>query len=254
MNFSIIGSGNMAYYFGERCLAAGHKVDYVIARNEKSGTELANKLQSKFSINLSDAASENVLLAVPDNAIRTFANDPIFSHKNVIHTSGSIGLHEIKHMSDHIACLWPIYSIQKNQLPERNDVPFVMQASSQKMRNKAIRLVKCLTNNLVEASDEEKATLHLVAVFVNNFTNHLYTIGNKLLEERALSFDIMLPLIQAATAKLSTLPPADMQTGPAKRADHSTMLAHLKLLENEPTLQQLYRLISASIQHYHLVE
>ena len=41
------------------------------------------------------------------------------------------------------------------------------------------------------------------------------------------------------------------QTGPAKRNDKKTILRHQKLLENNPKFQEIYKLLTKSIQKTH---
>jgi hypothetical protein len=57
--------------------------------------------------------------------------------------------------------------------------------------------------------------LHVAAVFVNNFTNHLYQIGNEICDENQIPFSILHPLITETAQKIMNLPPALAQTGPA---------------------------------------
>jgi hypothetical protein len=63
--------------------------------------------------------------------------------------------------------------------------------------------------------------LHVAAVFVNNFTNHLYQIGNEICDENQIPFSILHPLITETAQKIMNLPPALAQTGPAIRNDVS---------------------------------
>lgn len=249
MNFSIIGSGNIAHYFGERCLAAGHFITEIISTNNQTGRALADKLQSTFLSNYEESKGDTFLLAIPDDAIRALAQSNFFNEKKVIHTSGSIGLKDIASMSEHIACLWPIFSIQKEKLPTRNDVPFVMQYSNQAVRRKAVSLIKCITNHVTEATDEQKAILHLTAVLVNNFSNHLFAKGERLLQEHKLDFDMLLPIIQDTVEKLSLASPALLQTGPASRGDQGTLDTHLNLITDEH-LRTIYQTLSRSIAEF----
>jgi hypothetical protein len=75
--------------------------------------------------------------------------------------------------------------------------------------------------------------LHVAAVFVNNFTNHLYTIGNKICEENQVPFDILKPLILETAHKIMTISPNEAQTGPAKRNDITTIEAHQLFLSDK---------------------
>jgi predicted short-subunit dehydrogenase-like oxidoreductase (DUF2520 family) len=89
--------------------------------------------------------------------------------------------------------------------------------------------------------------LHLCAVFVCNFVNHLYHIGASLSEKHQVPFELLMPLIEETTNKIKYLHPKEAQTGPAKRGDESTMQAHLELLDDE-LLKTIYKTISLAIR------
>ena len=74
----------------------------------------------------------------------------------------------------------------------------------------------------------------MAAVFVNNFVNYLYQIGEDILSEDGIPFDLLKPLIKETANKIEILSPKEAQTGPAKRSDSKTIEKHLKLLENSP--------------------
>jgi predicted short-subunit dehydrogenase-like oxidoreductase (DUF2520 family) len=87
--------------------------------------------------------------------------------------------------------------------------------------------------------------LHVGAVWVNNFPNHLYYLSKTLLEKHQLPFELLAPLL-LSTSESGMKDPKAAQTGPAKRNDKKTMAGHLKLLPNK-NYRNLYNLISKSI-------
>jgi predicted short-subunit dehydrogenase-like oxidoreductase (DUF2520 family) len=95
-------------------------------------------------------------------------------------------------------------------------------------------------------SSEQRKALHVAAVFVCNFVNHLYKIGNAICEENQLSFDLLKPLIQETAQKIIQLTPENAQTGPAKRNDTATINSHLNFLTYE-NQKAIYKLITKSI-------
>ena len=74
----------------------------------------------------------------------------------------------------------------------------------------------------------------------------MYQIASKLLEEKGLPFEILLPLLRQTVEKVSTMTPAEAQTGPAVRRDTNVMRAQLAELEDE-RLRELYRMVSDMI-------
>ena len=98
------------------------------------------------------------------------------------------------------------------------------------------------------AVSEERLKLHVAAVIVNNFTNHLYALAEKYCQKEGLNFHQLLPLIEETTKRLKTTSPIDAMTGPALRHDQDTIQKHLELLAKHPQLQKIYRLLTESIQ------
>ncbi|WP_373517045.1 DUF2520 domain-containing protein, partial [Pricia sp.] len=96
-------------------------------------------------------------------------------------------------------------------------------------------------------SSEQRKVLHLAAVFVNNFTNHLYHIGKEICDEKGLPFEILQPLIQETLDKTEQLTPYDAQTGPARRGDSETLEKHLGQLKN-PEYKKVYEVMGESIR------
>jgi hypothetical protein len=90
--------------------------------------------------------------------------------------------------------------------------------------------------------------LHVAAVFVNNFTNHLYQIGQEICQEHQVPFEILNPLITETAQKIMLLSPSEAQTGPAKRNDTETIEAHEAFLSKENHLA-IYKTLTQSIQH-----
>jgi predicted short-subunit dehydrogenase-like oxidoreductase (DUF2520 family) len=91
--------------------------------------------------------------------------------------------------------------------------------------------------------------LHLAAVFVNNFSNHLFTLTKDLLKSKELPFDVLKPIIQETALKIMEMDPALAQTGPAKRGDTVSLNIHRSLLKDETQLLNLYNILTESIQN-----
>ena len=113
----------------------------------------------------------------------------------------------------------------------------------------ALRLLASeLSDSVYEVSEQQRAQLHLAAVFACNFTNHMYAIAQELLAEKGLPPQLIGPLISETAAKaLGSPSAAAVQTGPARRGDRQTQQKHLGLLEGHPQLQELYQKISTEI-------
>ena len=109
-------------------------------------------------------------------------------------------------------------------------------------------VAKSISKAVFPINSEQRKALHVAAVFVNNFTNHLYQIGQEICEENKVPFEILKPLIQETANKINTLNPTEAQTGPAKRNDSTTIEAHLEYLTNE-NQKNIYKILTQSIQN-----
>ena len=90
--------------------------------------------------------------------------------------------------------------------------------------------------------------LHVAAVVVSNFTNHLYTLAEDYCLKEGLDFKQLLPLIEETALRIKNTSPKLAQTGPAIRHDKETIQKHIELLKNHPQLKNLYVLLTESIQ------
>ena len=146
---------------------------------------------------------------------------------------------------------YPMQTFSKQREVNFQEVPFFVEAK----RPEDVELLKAvaatLSEKVYEASSEQRKSLHLAAVFICNFTNHMYALAADLLEKYNLPFDVMLPLIDETARKVHELAPRDAQTGPAVRYDENVMNNHLAMLVDSPALQGIYKLMSKSIHEHH---
>ena len=67
------------------------------------------------------------------------------------------------------------------------------------------KLGNCISQKVVRISSEQRKSLHVAAVFVCNFVNHLYEIGNEICEANNVAFEVLHPLIQETAHKITEL-------------------------------------------------
>ena len=100
----------------------------------------------------------------------------------------------------------------------------------------------------MQANDDDRLKLHVAAVIVSNFTNHLYVLAAEYCIKEGLDFKQLLPLIEETSLRIKTSSPKEAQTGPALRHDKETIQKHLELLKGYPQLKNIYLLMTESIQ------
>ena len=141
---------------------------------------------------------------------------------------------------------YPLQTFSKNREVNFNTIPICIEAKEEADLELLTNLGNSLSEKVVEIDSDERSKLHLAAVFVNNFVNHLYAIGDDILGNNELSFDLLHPLIEETASKVKTLSPSEVQTGPARRGDQKTIEKHLHLLTEGPE-SELYQQLTESL-------
>ncbi len=251
MKIAIAGAGNIATFFAKKFQAAGFEIVQVVAAHKEHAQQLAMQLNCSFTDQISDLdpGADVCLFAVKDDVLLDFAAK-LRLKQIVIHTAGSVALSELQAISSRVACIWPVYSIHKDKLPENPSLPLVLNASSDEALEITRSLAFAISQHHYVLTDQQKSSLHLAAVFANNFTNHMYTVSEQITREHGVPFAALLPLIADTAQKVQHSLPQQNQTGPAIRHDEKTMTKHLNMLHDE-VWQQIYRLISGSIRQSH---
>jgi hypothetical protein len=221
MQVVIIGSGNTATILSKLLLA-----------NE------LNCSASDFSSPM-DETADIYLIAVSDKGIHEVVNYIPNNNKLMLHTAGSVSINVLENVSNQFGVLYPIQSLRKeiDVIPE---IPFLVDGNNQEVVEMIMQIAQKISNQVAFANDEMRLKLHLSAVMVNNFTNHLYTMAAEYCKKEQLEFDLLKPLIFETANRLKSVHPNDVQTGPAIRNDATTIEQHEKLLENYPDLKELY--------------
>jgi predicted short-subunit dehydrogenase-like oxidoreductase (DUF2520 family) len=253
-NIVIIGAGNLATQLALVLTEKGIPVKQVFSRNLNSARELAEKTGAAFTNDLSQLYSETdlYLIAVKDSAIQeVLENLSLDENRMIVHTAGSVPMNILDGFSGNYGVFYPLQTFSKNRKIDFSDIPICIEANHPARLMELQELGEKLSGSVHQINSDDRKILHLAALFANNFVNHFYSIGERLLQDKKLNFDLLKPLIRETAEKIESLPPSDAQTGPAKRNDQTIINTHLKMLHNQPELQKIYRLMSESIFQFH---
>lgn len=250
-SFSIIGTGNMAYFLAHKLSQSRMTLKGVWGRNVFHSEVLAQQFGSKTYNSLSEIEDKEhhfCFIAVSDTAIATIANQLHFEQTTLIHTSGASSINEIILASKKCAVFWPIYSIAKETLIDTTNIPIAIEASSVEIEQSVMELALGVSNKAFKTNENERMRLHLAAVFANNFTNHLVALSQEICKNEGIPFEHLQPIITQTCERLKSNAAKTVQSGPAKRDDKMTMQKHLELLKSTPDIALLYQSLSASIR------
>jgi predicted short-subunit dehydrogenase-like oxidoreductase (DUF2520 family) len=185
------------------------------------------------------------IIGIPDDAISSFSESLSFQNKFVAHTSGGAAMNVLS-SKNRRGIFYPLQTFSKQREVDFKDIPICIEAENPNDLDLLRKLGETISEYVVEISSEKRTKLHLAAVFVNNFVNHLYEIGSEILKHEDLPFDLLKPLIAETASKIETLPPEEAQTGPAKRNDQKTIEKHLHLLADSPN-KKIYELFTEQL-------
>lgn len=253
MRIVILGTGNLATQLGMALHAQHAEIIQVYGRTGTSASDLANLLGCTFTTSKPEIITDADLyiLAVSEAAITEVLSDAPFRNRLIVHTSGSISIDILASFSNNYGVFYPLQTLSKQKAADFSAVPICIEANSTENLEKLSRLAKTISDQVFEINSTQRRELHLAAVFVCNFVNHFYAIGEKLLLEQHLDFNLLKPLIAETAQKAMLFSPPDVQTGPAVRDNQKIMELHLKMLEQHPEWQKLYALISSDIISTH---
>jgi predicted short-subunit dehydrogenase-like oxidoreductase (DUF2520 family) len=244
----VIGAGNLGWHLVQVLSQAGHDVSLV----SRAPDRVAEWPVRVIAMEDLPARPSLVFLAVPDNAINRVSahlSQLLPSDVPLVHTSGATPAIMIHSHFEHRGAFWPIRSLRAGEeVTDWRDVPLVYYGTSTALTQVLGELAGKLSQLSYLLDDQQRAKLHLSAVFSNNFVTWLYQISYELCEQSGIPFDILLPIIRNTALKQDGTAPRLSQTGAAARGDTTTMNRHLELLNTQPEYADLYRRMSHFIQ------
>jgi len=240
----ILGSGNVASHLTKVFLKT-NTVDLVQVYSRK--IENIEHLERKTLItdditNLKNA--DVYIIAISDDAIEGFSENLDIDDALVVHTSGSVSIDALKGNYEK-GVFYPLQTFSKGTKINFKNIPICVESNSSKQLNALKKLANSISKKVYVIDSNQREKLHLGAVFVNNFVNHLYEIGNEICEENNVPFEILQPLIKETAKKITKISPSAAQTGPAKRKDTETIKKHLDQLKKNQ--KEIYKIMTDSI-------
>ncbi|MCD8192996.1 MAG: DUF2520 domain-containing protein [Tannerellaceae bacterium] len=248
MRVVFIGAGNVATHLSLEMQRVGLHIEQIYSHTEASAAALAEKLGSNWTTDTACIITDADLYvfslkdAVLESVVRSVApNKGLW-----VHTAGSMPLAVFEGHVERYGVLYPLQTFSKERTVDFATIPFFLETAREEDAGFLKEIASSLSGNVRFLSSEQRSRLHLAAVFVCNFANHMFALGSKIVEEYGIDPAVLLPLIDETTAKIHTMTPRQAQTGPAVRYDENVIERHLSLLSDE-NLKTIYQTISQSI-------
>ena len=246
---SIIGTGNVATHLAKAFMKSGNEIVCVYGRSKENAKQLSEAVNSTFTTDISDVSLDVdlIIVAIIDDAIENVIKNITTDNTLIVHSSGTLAMDVFKNLSTNYGVFYPLQTFSKNKEVVFTEIPICIEANNDKNLNTLKKIGKSISNDIRKINSEQRKIIHIAAVFACNFTNHLYSIADEILENNGISFDIMKPLIRETSKKIESNKPIDVQTGPAKRKDFEIINNHLNQLKKHPELNKIYDVLSKNI-------
>lgn len=250
LSISIVGSGNVATRFCHAFKAVDVQLNQLLSFSGRGTTLSQNMGMELISKACELDPCDVVLLCVKDDVLNPEFLQQFKGDYLLCHTSGSVGM-DVFPNNIRSGVFYPLQSLSASKPIDFSDIPLCLETKEPQDYDLLEHLGHKISNNIVKMDSEQRKQVHLSAVFVSNFVNHLYFIAQDLLKEQHLDFDILKPLIAEIAQKINYLSPKEAQTGPALRSDTDIINKHLKMLQGHKDYQDIYKRITESIIENH---
>ena len=252
-NIVIIGSGKVASALSKAFSEKEElKLLQLVSRNRETGNALAKERKCGYTSSFEEIVpADYYIIAVSDNAVKEVSQAiaPYIRNGIVCHTSGSVPLDILDNRIQKRGVFYPLQSFSQGVTVDFQKVPLLIEGNTPESEAKLHELARIISPHVSSVTSEKREKVHLAAVFINNFTNHLFTLGSRIMEEAHLPFGYLKPLLQNTFEKITQneSSPETLQTGPAARNDMETIERHRRLLQEYPDLLKVYDAMTDSI-------
>lgn len=258
---TLIGSGNVATWIAQRLQDNPRfPITQVYSRNLENAQRLADRLHAQAidDIRLLNAENQVFIFALADKAYDEILPKLPCRLPSAFLTSGTVSCQCLKDYADHYGVIYPLQTFTKTQDMSTLEVPLCLEYHEGPTQEPTLPSVEYsqmhslaheLSPSCYEVSEQQRARMHVAAVFACNFSNAMYHIAYNLLKENDLPFEMLMPLLRQTVSKLETMTPAEAQTGPAVRHDENVMQKQLSSL-NDPKQKEIYRIMSDLIMKF----
>lgn len=248
MKIVFIGAGNLATRLSLEMQRVGFTIAQIYSRTESSARSLAGQLGCSWTDRIETVIDDAdvYIFSVKDAVLPRLVSEMKANGGVWLHTAGSMPLDVFEGKVARYGVMYPLQTFSKTRPVVFSAIPFFLEANTVETEFFLQNIASALSERIQFLSSDKRKKLHLAAVFACNFTNHIYALSAKLLEEEGIDRNVLLPLIDETASKIHTLSPTEAQTGPAVRYDEHVIGTHLAMLQ-DPDLKAIYRLLSESI-------
>ncbi len=252
---AIIGPGRAGSALGRALHGAGYPIAAIFARRPERGQLLAAELSANLTRTPEGALdlADLTILAVPDDVIGSLASDLARAQcagasKAVVHLSGAqdrTPLEPLRRAGLRTGVFHAVQTFKTGADTVRN-IPGTLFGidADEPLASTLHAMAIALGGEPFNLGGVDRARYHAAAVLVANYPVTLLAEAKALMARAgvpgATAQRALLQLLRGTLNNLNGGAPEEALTGPAVRGDAQTIERHLRVLEDDPALQQLY--------------
>ena len=239
----LLGGGNVASHLAKAFFDCPN-IDLVQIYNRTLSTIVDKQSLAPLTDSLEHLVTADIyVIATSDIAIEGISKMTQHIDGLVVHTSGTTELNALSNKRTGV--FYPLQSFTKGAEIDFSKIPLCLETKNIEDYNLLETLAKSLSDKVYPMSSTQRKKLHIAAVFVNNFVNYMYRIGEDICKENEIPFEVLYPLIEETAKKIQYLSPKQAQTGPAARNDKKTVALHKQDLDSSQ--KEIYQLLTEAI-------
>lgn len=246
---TLVGSGNVAWHLALALKAIGVSIKAIVARNAVAGKELTIACNSSWFARIDEVqeVGDAIIIAIKDDAYATLHFPSRFATTLIAHTSGSKPYTILSNELTNRAVFYPLQTFSKTKALNIHAIPIMVEGEQQDSVEALKALALSLGAQPYLLNHEQRLKVHLAAVFVNNFCNHLLQVAQYMLTDAEIPVEIVKKLAEETVSKAFDIGAFEAQTGPAKRNDYSVLENHKQLMQGNEVYLRLYNTLTESI-------
>ena len=250
MRVVLVGAGNVGTHLAYHLRSSRVKLVQIWSRTEVSARTLGERVEVPFTTTLDDlsADADLYIVAVPDHALPEILSLlSLQRDRFIVHTSAGSSMDILRIASDRYGVFYPLQTFSRTHPVRFSDVPLCLEANTAGDLALLKDFARHFSRRIYIMDTEKRKTVHLAAVFANNFPNYLYQVSEDILHGEKLPFDLVKPLIRETAMKVQRQSPRQVQTGPASREDHAIISEHIERLGRDTAYARLYSFLTQCI-------
>lgn len=243
----VLGNGNVGTHL---CRAFEQSPNVLLLQNyNRKGEALLNCNVPVISDLKNIASAEVYIVTYNDDSLFEVQEELMQLKGIVAHTSGATSI-EIFNKLENFGVFYPLYSFSKAIAVNFNEVPIALEANTENNALVLSHLAQSISPKVYAINSQQRKSLHVAAVFANNFSNFMLTQAKDICDENNIDFRILHSIIKQTMHKVEYTEPKLAQTGPAIRNDLETIQEHLNILDSS-SKKEIYSVITNAIKHYY---